>query len=303
MSFSGEVKREIFSFIKSKDRKFACLYGIFLYSKKMDSDIIAVQSENSEIIKFTENLIGELFDGKIHPVKKPERKIKNSLLYSFVIDNSRELSEIFSFYESEEREKILVNRNLKCAFLAGAFIICGSVSSPDKEYHLEFKTSGESKAQILLEILNGIEVKARISERKNNNYIVYLKDSESIEDTLTYMGAQNCTLEIMNVKIKKTFINKANRIRNCDTANISKTVNAALAQTDDILTVDRAVGLENIPQELREVAIIRLNNSDMTLREIGESLETPISRSGVNHRLKKISALAEQIRSEKNESK
>jgi len=303
ISFSNEVKREIFSFImKNGDKKFACLYGIMLYGKKMSTDIILVQSENPEIISFTENLFNSLFDGRIHLKKSPERKIKNSLLHSFVIDNPEELSEIFDFYENEKREKILVSRNLKCAFLAGVFIICGSVSSPDKEYHLEFKTSDETKAHIILDILVGIGAKAKISTRKNN-YIVYLKDSESIEDILTYIGARQCTLEIMNVKIEKTFRNRANRMRNCDTANIGRTVNASLVQTEDILTVDKEIGLENISAELREVAMIRLNNSDMTLREIGESLENPISRSGVNHRLKKISEMAKQIRSEKHEQK
>ncbi len=288
--------------MKNGDKKFACLYGIMLYGKKMSTDIILIQSENPEIISFTENLFNSLFDGRIHLKKNPERKIQNSLLYSFAVDDSEELSEIFGFYENEKREKILVSRNLKCAFLAGAFIICGSVSSPDKEYHLEFKTSDETKAHIILDILVGIGAKAKISTRKNN-YIVYLKDSESIEDILTYIGARQCTLEIMNVKIEKTFRNRANRMRNCDTANIGRTVNASLVQTEDILTVDREIGLENISEELREVAMIRLNNSDMTLREIGESLENPISRSGVNHRLKKISEMAKQIRSEKNEQK
>lgn len=303
ISFSNDVKKEIFSFIEKNDeRKFACLYGILLYGKKMSTDIITIQSENSDIISFTEKLFNELFKGKIIPEKNPEKKIRNSLLYSFSIRNSSELSQIFSFYETEKREKILVSRNLKCAFLAGAFIICGSVSSPEKEYHLEFKSSAEAKAEIILDILLKLGAKAKISKRRNN-FIVYLKDSESIEDVLTYMGARQCTLEIMNVKIEKNLRNRANRMCNCDTANISKTVNASISQTDDILTVDREIGLENIPPELREVAMIRLNNSDMTLREIGESLENPISRSGVNHRLKKISDMAKQIRSEKNEQK
>ncbi len=303
ISFSNEVKKEIFSFIEKNDeRKFACLYGILLYGKKTSTDIISVQSENPDIICFTEKLFSELFQNRIIPGRNPEKKIRNSLLYSFDIKNKAELSEIFDFYETEKREKILVSRNLKCAFLAGAFIICGSVNSPDKEYHLEFKTSGESKAEIILDILMKIDAKAKISKRKNS-FIVYLKDSESIEDVLTYIGARQCTLEIMNVKIEKNLRNRANRMCNCDTANIAKTVNASIIQIQDILTVDREIGLENIPAELREVAMIRLNNSDMTLREIGESLENPISRSGVNHRLKKISEMAEQIRSEKNEKK
>ncbi|MDD7185418.1 MAG: DNA-binding protein WhiA [Ruminococcus sp.] len=303
ISFSNEVKKEIFSFIeKNYERKFACLYGILLYGKKMSTDIISVQSENPDIICFTEKLFGELFQNRIIPERNPEKKIRNSLLYSFNIKNKAEISEIFDFYETEKREKILVSRNLKCAFLAGAFIICGSVNSPDKEYHLEFKVSGESKAEIILDILLKIGAKAKISKRKNS-FIVYLKDSESIEDVLTYIGARQCTLEIMNVKIEKNLRNRANRMCNCDTANIARTVNASISQTEDILTVDKAIGLENIPAELREVAMIRLNNSDMTLREIGESLENPISRSGVNHRLKKISEMAKQIRSGKNEQK
>jgi len=302
VSFSSEVKKEIFSFIKSRDRKFACLYGLLFYGKKMSADLISLQSENPEITEFVSLLINELFEGKINPKVNSGRKIGDSVLYSLVIDDDSELADIFSFYENEKRERILLSRSLKCSFLAGAFIICGSVSSPDKEYHLEFKVSDEDKAHILLDILMGIGAKAKISERRTN-FIVYLKDSESIEDVLTYMGAKNCTLEIMNVKIEKTFRNKANRIRNCDTANIGRTVNASLVQMNDILTVDKEIGLENISPELREVAVIRLNNSDMTLREIGDSLENPISRSGVNHRMKKISALANQIRSEKREKK
>lgn len=302
MSFSKSVKREIFSFIKNSDRKFACLYGIMLYGKKMSTEKIIVQSENPEITEFAAGLFRELFDGRINPEASPERKIRNSTLYSFKIDDSEELAEIFDFYETEKREKILVSRNLKCAFLAGAFIICGSVSSPEKEYHLEFKTPDESKAYIIFDMLLKIGVRAKLSKR-NNGYIIYVKDSESIEDVLTYIGAKNCTLEIMTVKIEKNLRNRANRMRNCDTANIGRTVDAALGQIEDICLVDKEIGLENIPEELREVAMIRLNNTDMSLKDIGESLENPISRSGVNHRLKKISAMAEQIRSERNEQK
>ncbi len=297
MSFSNEVKSEIFSFIeKNPDRKFACLYGIMLYSKKMASDLIVIQSENLEVMKFTENLFNELFEGKIQLHLDSSRKIRNSVLYSLKIDSEKDLSLIFDFYETGKRENILLSRNLKCSFLAGAFLICGSVNSPEKDYHLEFKVADEAKANIISDLLLGIKTKVKISERKNN-YIVYLKESESIEDVLTYIGATNSTLEIMNIKILKTFSNKANRIRNCDTANINKTVNASYNQIENIKIIDNAIGLDNIPEELKEVAMIRMNNFEMTLQEIGESLKNPISRSGVNHRFKKISAIAERIKS------
>lgn len=296
MSFSNEVKNEIFTFIeKNPDRKFACLYGIMFYAKRMASNMIIIQSENIEVIKFTESLFNELFKGKIIINIDASRRIRNSVLYSIKIASREELSLIFDFYETGKRENILSSRNLKSSFLAGAFLICGSVNSPRKDYHLEFKTSDEAKAYIISDILSGIRTKVKISERRNN-YIVYLKESESIEDVLTYIGATNSTLEIMNIKILKTFNNKANRIRNCDTANINKTVNASYNQIENIKIIDNSIGLENISEELREVAMIRMNNFEMTLQEIGESLKNPISRSGVNHRFKKISAIAERIK-------
>ncbi len=132
---------------------------------------------------------------------------------------------------------------------------------------------------------------------RRGQYIVYIKDSESIEDTLTFIGAQNCTLEIMNVKIYKDVRNKANRIANCDSANIDKVVNAAMKQTEDIRIIEAADGLDSLPDELREVAEIRLENIDMSLKEIGEILS--ISRSGVNHRFKRIARIAGDIKKQR----
>ena len=133
---------------------------------------------------------------------------------------------------------------------------------------------------------------------RRGQYIVYIKDSESIEDTLTFIGAQNCTLEIMNVKIYKDVRNKANRLANCDSANIDKVVNAAMKQTEDICLIESSDGLESLSDELREVAEIRLENMDMSLKEIGEILS--ISRSGVNHRFRRIARIADDIRNRGN---
>lgn len=131
---------------------------------------------------------------------------------------------------------------------------------------------------------------------RRGQYIVYIKGSESIEDTLTFIGAQQCTLELMNVKIYKDVRNKANRIANCDAANIDKVVKAAMKQIDDIKLISQTNGLESLSDELREIAELRLENTDMSLQEIGENLSVPLSRSGVNHRFKKIAAIADVIR-------
>lgn len=305
MSFSNQVKSEIKSSINNKDKRFACLYGILLYCKKMSSDEIVIQTENAEVLNFVADMFSEFFRNKIHLHKDEGRKIKNTSLCSFRIDNSEELSHIFELYEVGEREKILVDVNLKCAFLSGAFLICGSVNNPEKDYHLEFASPSLEKAEILRDILLETGISAKIVKRKNS-HILYLKDSESIEDVLTYMGAQNCTLEIMNVKIYKDVRNRANRIANCDNANIDKVVNASTRQIADIITLKDAIGLENLPDELKEVALLRMENQEMSLKEIGESLSTPISRSGVNHRFRKLAKMAEEIRQkteEKDEQK
>ena len=183
-------------------------------------------------------------------------------------------------------------------FLRGVFLICGNVSSPEKDYHLEFVVPHKNLASDLVRIITEIEeldAQPKTVMRKGS-YIVYIKGSESIEDTLTFIGAPQCTLELMNMKIYKDIRNKANRIANCDAANIDKVVKAAMKQIEDIKLIDRAVGLDNLSDELREVAQLRLDNIDMSLQEIGETLSEPISRSGVNHRFKKLAKMAEELR-------
>ncbi len=136
---------------------------------------------------------------------------------------------------------------------------------------------------------------ARSAVRRGQT-IVYIKGSEGIEDTLTFIGAQQCTLELMNVKIYKDVRNKANRIANCDSANIDKVVSAAMKQIEDISLIANNRGLDDLPDELKEIARLRIENPTMSLQEIGESLSEPLSRSGVNHRFKRIAAIAQEIR-------
>jgi len=132
--------------------------------------------------------------------------------------------------------------------------------------------------------------------QRKKSYVLYIKDSECIEDTLTFMGAQQCAMDIMNVKIRKDMRNKANRLRNCDEANINKVVNAAIKQTEDILLLMKYNELDDMSPEIKEAAKLRLENPELSLKEIGELLTVPIGRSGVNHRFKKIAAAAKELR-------
>jgi len=230
---------------------------------------------------------------------------KSNSHYTCIIDNEEQVQLIYNkyFINPDDRsinQDIIVNNSFGI-FAAGIFLSCGSVNDPSKEYHLEFAAPCELLAQELKQLLLDIGVNAKIFIRKNM-YIVYIKGSESIEDTLTFMGAQQCTIELMNVKIFKDVRNKANRIANCDSANIDKVINAALKQIEDIKIIESKIGLENLSDELREIAELRLENTDMSLQEIGNSLKIPISRSGVNHRFKKLAKIADEIRGEmKNE--
>ncbi len=300
MSFSNEVRREICSAISDNDKRFACLYGMLLFSRTLSPEHICFQTES----KISADFFGSLFRNVFRlspPCRKNERR-DGTVLYSYDITDSKIINEIYHVYKFINVRTInseIIVTNSICGFTAGIFLACGSVNDPSKEYHLEFSVQGDILAEELVVLLSDIGVTAKTAIRRGQN-IVYIKDSESIEDTLTFMGAQNCTLEIMNVKIYKDVRNKANRIANCDSANIDKVIRASMKQTEDIKLIQQTDGLESLPPELREVAEIRLENTDMSLQEIGESLSVPISRSGVNHRFKKIAIIADDIRNGQN---
>ncbi len=294
MSFANQVRDEVRKTINDRDKKFACLYGILLYARIFTEQQICFQTESSEVAALVPELFKSVFGEKLVCAEKTE-----SGSVSFAITDSKLIGDICSTYKIDPacREVNLRNivNNSTGAFLAGAFFICGSVIDPNKEYHLEFVVPTELLCSDLNAVLGSFGVSGRIIQRKKS-YILYLKDSECIEDTLTFMGAQQCTMDIMNVKIRKDMRNKANRLRNCDEANINKVVNAAMRQTEDILLLIKYNELENLSPQIREVAKIRIENPELSLKEIGELLTVPIGRSGVNHRFKKIAAVAKELR-------
>ncbi len=270
---------------------------MLLFSRVLSEKCICFQSESS----VSAELFGELFRNVFGSDLDLRRNIRknDTALYSYDINDVGLIADIYSKYrisasEREINSEIIATNSLG-VFTAGAFLACGSVNDPSKEYHLEFAVPEEKLASQLGALLRDIGVNAKTAVRRGQ-HIVYIKGSESIEDTLTFIGAQQCTLELMNVKIYKDVRNKANRIANCDSANIDKVVNAAVKQLEDIKLIEREIGLGQLATELREVAELRLENSDMSLREIGNALEPPISRSGVNHRFRRLGKIAEEIR-------
>ncbi|MBO4909608.1 MAG: DNA-binding protein WhiA [Lachnospiraceae bacterium] len=192
-------------------------------------------------------------------------------------------------------ELTLKNTCCKRAFLRGAFLASGSVSDPDKGYHLEFVCEDESKADQIVRLCGDFEINARKTLRRDET-IVYVKEGEMIGELLSVMGAQNSYMDFENRRIYKDVSNTVNRRVNCETSNIRKTVTAASKQLDDIRFLEEHGFLDDLPDTLKEAAYGRLENPDATLAELGALMDPPVGKSGINHRLLRLSDIARQKR-------
>lgn len=186
------------------------------------------------------------------------------------------------------------------AYIRGAFISVGSVNDPEKNYHMEFVLAEESIAEQLKDLINTFGLDTKVVERKEH-YVVYLKEGEQIVDLLNVMEAPLALMDLENVRIVKEMRNDINRKVNCETANLNKVVGAAVKQLEDIEYIEEKMGLSSLPEQLEEIARLRLEYPDKSLKELGSFLSTPVGKSGVNHRLRKISSIAEALREGKGE--
>lgn len=182
------------------------------------------------------------------------------------------------------------------SFLRGAFLASGSMSDPDKGYHLEIVCSKEPQAQQMLELLGNFEIEGRIVLRKKY-FVVYVKEGAGISDFLNVTEAHVALMEFENSRVVRDVRNTINRRVNCETANITKTVTAATKQLDDILLLQERYGFEKLPDNLRQMAEVRLEHPDAPLKDLGAYLDPPVGKSGVNHRLRKLCELADSFRS------
>lgn len=189
---------------------------------------------------------------------------------------------------------LLRNRCCKRSYLRGAFLARGSVNKPEGEYHLEIICPSAGMARELRKLMDKMGLESRISERKSS-IVLYIKESEQIVDFLRVAGASSALLDFENVRIVKSVRNQVNRLVNCETANLEKTVEASLRQTETIKRLIDKVGLQGIPAPLRNVAILRLNHPDCSLKELGGMMEPPLSKSGLAYRMRRLEALAKKI--------
>lgn len=287
MSFSGEVKQELEKLISpARHCQLAELAAIMhfcgQFGRTSEGQItIGFQTENEAIV----------------------RKGFTLLTKTFNIDTDNwvgeeKMAEIYQkIGDPEETVSSLLIKNSCCqrAFLRGAFLSVGSISDPSKAYHLEFVCTNEEKAKQLQSVMQGFDIEAKIVRRKKY-HVVYLKEGSGIVDLLNVCGAHISLMNFENLRILKEMRNSINRRVNCEAANINKTVSAASRQISDIEYLKEHYDFSLLPEPLRQMAEVRLENPDAPLKELGDLLDPPVGKSGVNHRLRKLSELAEAMR-------
>ena len=289
MSFSGEVKEELARHISpARHCQIAELAAIMNFCGQYGRDAagnytLGFQTENEEVVRKGFTLLEKTYN------------IKNGV--SLSEQDMRGVLQKLGSLEEPVSRLIIKNFCCKRAFLRGAYLSVGSMSDPAKSYHLEFACTDERKAEQLQEVMRDFGIDSKIILRKKY-YVVYLKEGSGIVDLLNVCEAPVSLMNMENLRILKEMRNSVNRRVNCETANIAKTVTAAARQVDDIEYLRVHYGFQNLPQALREMAEIRLENPDAPLKELGEYFSPPIGKSGVNHRLRKLGELAEKVRVE-----
>jgi DNA-binding protein WhiA len=300
MSFSVNVKNEILcSEIENECCRHAFAYGMMLFSRVFSSYDISLLTEHEGVANKYAELMQIVCDVKPKLTKSDAGKFKVEV----TSDEDRiKVMETFGYDKKNGGSRLnwsnITDECCKVAFLKGAFLTCGTINDPNKNYHLEFVVpylNLSRDLKLFIDDYDELTVEPK-SIRRNSNYVVYFKDSEFIEDLLTVMGAFNSSLEIMGVKMYKDMRNNVNRKLNFENANLDKTLDASSKQVNAILHIKETVGLSYLSEDLKELAELRLENPDMSLRELGEKLSVSISRSGVNHRLQRICEISKNIK-------
>ncbi|MCD5415292.1 MAG: DNA-binding protein WhiA [Clostridiales bacterium] len=314
MSFSARTKGEI-ARIKSVNAccQLAELAALVRMSgslhiqghKKLSFDLI---TENAAVARKTFRIIKRLFSVHAEIIVRRNTRLKKNNHYLVLVNHaagSEKVLERIGVLKRDENyldidlsiPKEIVRKNCcKRAYLRGAFLGGASISDPEKTYHLEFVTNSSKHSKELKDLLNEYELNAKTIRRKES-YVVYLKEGDKVIDLLNIIGAHKALLDVENIRVLKSMRNSVNRVVNCETANLTKVVNASIRQIQKIEHIKNTVGLHKLPSNLREVAEVRLNNREASLKELGKMLSGPIGKSGVNHRLRKIEEFAEKLKS------
>lgn len=308
MSFAAEIKKELTNIevdaccAEAELSALIRMNGTLSISKQKVT--LDVQTENAAIARRTFSLLKMIYDPPVELLVRKKMKLKKNNVYIVrlvsevlpLVEKLDILSEGKDFNHSISK-KYFTKSCCKRSYLRGAFLAGGSVNNPEtSSYHLEIFNFHEEHNHSICELINSFDLKSRELKRRSG-YITYIKEAEKITEFLIVIGAQNALFKFEDVRIVRDLRNSVNRLVNCETANLNKTIGAAFRQVESIRLIDETIGIDALPERLQEVARLRLENQEATLNELVDMVkESKVSKSGINHRLKRLDKIAEQIK-------
>ncbi|MEH7376578.1 MULTISPECIES: DNA-binding protein WhiA [Bacillaceae] len=308
MSFASETKKEL----TNLEVKTCCIQAELSALIRMNGSlsfsnrklVVDIQTENAAIARRIYTLLKKSYDVQVELLVRKKMRLKKNNVYIVrlshqakeILEDTKIIGEGFTIIHDISPE-LVKKKCCKRSYLRGAFLAGGSVNNPEtSSYHLEIFSLYKEHNDSLCELMNTFGLNSKTLERKKG-YITYLKEAEKITEFLNVAGAHNALLRFEDVRIVRDMRNSVNRLVNCETANLNKTIGASIRQVENIRYINATVGLQILPEKLREIAELRLNYTDVTLKELGEMVSGgAISKSGINHRLRKIDAIAEKLR-------
>jgi len=307
MSFAAQTKKELTMIEADSCCERAELSALIRMNGSVSVSsrkiVLDISTENAAIARRIYSLLKKHYDVHVELLVRKKMRLKKNNVYIVripakvqeILSKLKIVSEGFMFNLGIDKE-IIKKSCCKRSYLRGAFLAGGSVNNPEgSSYHLEISSMYEEHCESLVSLANKFDLNARCIERKKG-FIFYIKEGEKIIELLNIVGAHQALFKFEDVRIMRDMRNSVNRIVNCETANLNKTIGAAVRQIENIKLLQREVGLESLPDKLREVAEVRMQHPDLNLTEVGEMLKGKVSKSGVNHRLRKIDELAQKIR-------
>ena len=308
MSFASETKKELTN-LEVKDccgkaelSALIQMNGSLSFTNKRI--VVDIQTENAAIARRIYTLIKRNYSVTVELLVRKKMRLKKNNVYivrlaeeaRYILEDLKIIGVGFEFVNHISPE-LIRKKCCKRSYLRGAFLAGGSVNNPEtSSYHLEISSLYKEHADSLCELMNMFDLNGKTLERKKG-FITYLKEAEKITDFLIIIGANNALLKFEDIRIVRDMRNSVNRLVNCETANLNKTIGAAIRQVENIRYIDGTVGLQTLPEKLREIAELRVSYQDVTLKELGEMVSGGnISKSGINHRLRKIDEIAGKLR-------
>ena len=312
MSFSSQVKDELArTSVENTCCRISELAGLVRMCGSIQIDAFEIRSvyfttENASIARRLITFLKKLYTKNIETTMIKNTQLKQNRYYRITVNDAYAAQTLLSDVQFIYGDGIFDHhypvtadllRQPCCvrSYIRGCFLGSGSVSNPERSYHLEFVTRSSDHGEDLIHWLESVGFNPRLSQRKGN-YLVYVKEADQISDLLAYMGASNSVLKFEDIRVVKDIRNNVNRIVNCETANLSKTLEASFKHLEDIEYIEQTLGLDNLPINLQEIAKIRREYPEASLQELGSYAQPPVGKSGVNHRLKKISEIARKLR-------